>query len=129
MTLKIEKYIRKPFLVDAVQVTDDNIQDAAKWCGGDVLSTVKTLRDENGKVVGKTDANYVKVGVHRPLNERQTKAFVGDWILKSESGLKVYTINAFNSSFEPRDAEVKHVSLNTDAAAVGGVAKKSEESA
>lgn len=127
MTLKIEKYIRKPFLVDAVQVTEENIHDVAKWCGGDVLSTVKTLRDENNKVIGKTDANYVKVGVHRPLNERQTKAFAGDWVLKSESGLKVYTINAFDSSFEPRAAEDKQVSLNTDTAAIADAAQKSVE--
>lgn len=87
MTLKTEKFARKPFYVDAVQITEGNMQDVAKWCQGSVLST-------------DAGENYIKVRVHRPLNERQTKAFVNDWILFAGSGYKVYTPKAFNQSFE-----------------------------
>jgi len=88
MTLQTEKYARKPFYVDAVQVTEGNMQDVAKWCQGSVQST-------------DAGENFIKVRVHRPLNERQTKAFVNDWILFAGTGYKVYTPKAFNQSFEP----------------------------
>jgi len=86
MTLKTEKFARKPFYVDAVQITEGNMQDVAKWCQGKVEST-------------DAGENFIKVRVHRPLNERQTKAFVNDWILFAGSGYKVYTPKAFNQSF------------------------------
>lgn len=81
------KYVRKPFHIDAVRVTAKNIDEVASWCGGDVRTS-----EENKK--------YVKVRVHRPLNDRQTMAFVGDWVLYAGTGFKVYTHKAFISSFE-----------------------------
>lgn len=91
------KYKRKSFEVEAVQVTAQNLQEAAKWCGGDV-------RFENNNL--DIDSAYIKVKVRRPLSEKQTRAAVGDWILLSESGYKVYTSRAFESSFvEATDVE------------------------
>lgn len=80
------KYIRKPFEVDAVKVTEDNLLEVAEWC--------------QGEVVTEGDAQYVKVRVARVLNERQTKAFIGDWVLYAGTGYKVYTAKAFSKSFE-----------------------------
>lgn len=91
------KYKRKTFEVEAVQVTAQNLQEAAKWCGGDVR-----FEDNNLEI----DSAYIKVKVRRPLSEKQTRAAVGDWILLSESGYKVYTSRAFESSFvEATDVE------------------------
>lgn len=91
------KYKRKTFEVEAVQVTAQNLQEAAKWCGGDVR-----FEDNNLDI----DSAYIKVKVRRPLSEKQTRAAVGDWILLSESGYKVYTSRAFESSFvEATDVE------------------------
>ncbi len=81
-----EKYIRKPLYVDAVRVTNANFDEIATWCQGEVL-------DENGK-------RYIKVRVHNPKVPRQTKAFVGDWLLYTERGYKVYTNKAFHASFD-----------------------------
>lgn len=92
MSLETEQYARKSFDVDAVQVTEENINDVAEWCQGSV-------RTEKGRKDGET-RQYVKVRVLRPLNPRQTKAFVGDWVLYAGTGYKVYTDNAFNESFE-----------------------------
>jgi hypothetical protein len=89
--MQTEKYVRKPFYIDAVQVTEENIAEVATWCDGELLTS------SGGE--GAKDA-YVKVRVHRPLNERQTKAFVGDWVLFAGTGYKVYTKKAFEASFE-----------------------------
>jgi hypothetical protein len=92
MTVKAQRYARKPFYVDAVQVTAENIEDVAKWCQGDVRLGRKP---ESNK-----DENYISVRVHMPLKDRQTMAFVGDWVLYAGQGFKVYTPNAFDNSFD-----------------------------
>jgi hypothetical protein len=85
-----EKFIRKPFTIDAVRVTEENLEEVAKWCGGDVTTETR----------GKKEVRYIKVPVTNPLNERQTKAYVGDWVLHSKSSWKSYTNRAFDDSFE-----------------------------
>lgn len=89
---KINKFASKPIFVDAVEVTADNLEDIAKWCQGEVRTAEKA---EGGK-----SGNYVKVRVHHPRTDRQTKAFVGDHVLYSGHGFKVYTPRAFEKSFE-----------------------------
>lgn len=86
----VNKYARKPFYVEAVQVTAENIQEVAKWCSGQVYH----VAEANG------DHTFIKVKVKRPLSARQTKAFVGDWVLKAGTGYKVYTSDAFDKSFD-----------------------------
>lgn len=82
------KYVRRPFEVDAVRVTDENFDNVAAWCDG-------VVEDDGEK-------KFIKVRVAKALNERQTKAFVGDWVLYAGTGYKVYTAKAFNRSFEPK---------------------------
>lgn len=86
--MKIHKFVRRPFYVDAVRVNEHNIEDAAEWCGGAIV------RDDNGKFV------HIKVDTFRPSNERQTRARLGHWILKTPDGFKVYTTKAFDFTFE-----------------------------
>lgn len=83
--MKVEKFIRKSFVVDAVRVSAENLDDVATWCRGEVRS------DESGP--------YIKVRVQAPLNERQTMAHVGDWVLYAGKGYKIYPDRAFRKSF------------------------------
>jgi len=88
--IQTQKYIRKPLYVDVVQVSDENFDEVAAWCQGEI------------KPQGEGDhGRYIFVRVHSPRNPRQTKAYVGDWILYTERGYKVYTTKAFLASFEP----------------------------
>lgn len=88
--METQKYIRKPFEVEAVQVTEENIEAVAEWC--------------DGKIEFETDVpgskQLIRVKVKHPLNARQTKAYVGDWVLKAGEGFKVYNQVAFDKSFE-----------------------------
>jgi len=93
--LETTRYIRKKFDIDAVQVTGSNIHEVAKWVDGEVRS------DAQGQ--------YVKVRVHRPLNDRQTKAYIDDWVLYAGTGYKVYTPKAFANSFEQVSGETNLV--------------------
>lgn len=85
--MEIQKFQRKPFSVDGVCVTDENMEDVAAWCLGTVVK-------DNSK------ARYIRVDAHRPLTERQTQAYPGDWILFHNRGFKVYTEAAFTRNFE-----------------------------
>jgi len=89
--MTFEPYYRWPFAVEAVQVTADNMDALATEFQGLILMSSETKLHKS--------APYIKVDVHRPIHDRQTKAFAGDWILRSEIGLKVYTQSAFESSF------------------------------
>ena len=86
--LKIEHFERLPFTIQAIQVTPANLSQVARWCKG----RVKTEP-------GRARKKYIKVEVKRALNDRQTMAYVDDWVLKAGSGFKVYTPKAFEESF------------------------------
>ncbi len=96
--IAMAKYARKPFYVDAAQVTEENLSDLADWCDGDVRTSVDKKTNE--------EKRYVKVRVQYPLHDRQTRAFVGDWILYAGTGFKVYTDKAFKNSFDEAPEEL-----------------------
>jgi hypothetical protein len=92
------KYIRKPLIVDAVQVTEQNFGDIARWCIGEIVNIDDTPVDKTAEP--NPAKQYIYVRVHNPKSPRQTKAFVGDWILYTERGYKVYTTKAFQANFD-----------------------------
>lgn len=93
--IRTQHFVRKPFYVDAVQVTSENMAEVAEWCNG----AVRDIKNQDGSV----SSQYIKVQVSRAITDRQTKAFAGDWVLKAGSGFKVYTPKAFEKSFDPVD--------------------------
>lgn len=87
-----EKYARKPLIVDAVLVTDENMSEIAEWCGGEI----KTNPDSSSV----PPESYILVEVERPLYDRQKQAFAGDWVLYLDrTGYKVYTPKGFENAF------------------------------
>lgn len=92
----VQTYARKPFTVKAVRVTEDNIGTVADWCGGEVHSS-RFAKD--GKL---TNRSFIKVPVQRPMNEKQTQAYIGDWVLQhADKSWKVYIDKAFTAIFMP----------------------------
>jgi len=94
--MQTERYCRKPFHVEAIQVTDDNMEEIAAWCGGEI----RTSNVKDHATQQEVSARYVKVPVRHPLSERQTKAFVGEWVLFANNGYKVYLPLAFERNFD-----------------------------
>ena len=86
VVIETTKYVRKPFYIEAVRVTAENMDEVAKWARG----TIHVDGEER----------YIKIKVHRPLNIRQTQAFVGNWVLSAGTGFKVFTAKAFAENFE-----------------------------
>ena len=89
--IKTTTFVRKPFPVQAVQVTTENMNEIAEWCNGEI----RNLGEHDGRW-----GPFVEVDVINPLRPRQAQAFVGDWVLQSEKGFKVYTRSAFEKCFD-----------------------------
>lgn len=85
--MQTTRYARKPLIVDAVQVTEENMLEVAKWCKG------KVYADKNNQMV-------IEVKVLHPLSSNQNTAAPGDWVLKSNQGFKIYADSAFKKGFE-----------------------------
>lgn len=92
--MNIETYARKSFPVGAVQATEENLQEIAEWCGGEVQKQETKIKNAI-KI-----EEFVRVPVKNPLNEKQTRAYIGDWVLVVDDSYKVYTDRAFKKSFE-----------------------------
>lgn len=80
--METTQYVRKPLYVDVVQITPENFTEVAAWCQG------------------KIQDDFIRVRVHNPKSPRQSRAYVGDWLLYTEMGYKVYTTKAFEASFD-----------------------------
>lgn len=94
--MEIKQFDRKAFSVQAVQVTRENMKEVAEWCGGSIETKVTPTRN------GQRTEKYVKVDVQKPLNEKQTQAFISDWVLLSGKKFKVYTDKAFHATFKAK---------------------------
>lgn len=90
MALDIKQYTPKQVPVMATQITSDNMGEVAEWCSGEIRTEA---------VSETTTQNYIKVPAYRAMNERQTKGYLGDWILKRGETIKVYTDNAFRKGY------------------------------
>jgi hypothetical protein len=90
--IETTRFVRKPFYVDGIQVTASNMEQVAAWCAGDI--------QESPSKGGGKPASYIKVKVKAPLNDRQTKAYVGDWVLLANGDFKVYTHKSFVAAFD-----------------------------
>ena len=90
--VKPRPYIRKNFPVVAVQVNAGNMTQIAEWCGGIIKVSPANER--------YPESEYVFIEAYRPTHDRQTRAYVGDWIVKSEKGYRVFNHRAFKDNFE-----------------------------
>jgi hypothetical protein len=100
MPVTTSKYVRKPLYVDAVQVTKENFADVLRWCQGDLGANDGTEFKQVNAADIDPEKQYIRIRVHNPQSIRQTKAFVGDWILYTDRGYKIYTEKAFKENFD-----------------------------
>lgn len=80
-----------PRKVEGVQVTAENMGEISVWCSGKI--TKKSGKD--GEI-----ETFIKVQTRRPLNKKQTEAYIGDWVLQWEGGFKIYTDQALAKNFQ-----------------------------
>jgi hypothetical protein len=111
MKLIIKKGRRKSFDIKYVEVTEQNLAAAAEWCGG--------------TVAGSGKERYIKIVDKGAINQMQTKAFIGDVIVKHEDlgTFKKFGQKAFTKSYE----EIVSLSHSRDAGTGKYVSEKYAE--
>jgi hypothetical protein len=106
MSVSTIQCIRKPLYVDAVRITGANFDAVADWCQGEI--------QEDQVPAQGTRKKFIRFRAHNPKNPRQTKAFVGDWLLCTERGYKVYTNRAFHASFDKVTPAIEEQTLSEE---------------
>lgn len=99
MTLVTIRYMRKPSFVDAVRVTAKNFAEVCVWCDGEIVN-------DDGK-------QYIRVRAHNPQKIRHTQAFLGDWVLYTDQGYRVFTDKAFGLTFDKVSIYLKEEESST----------------
>lgn len=116
MSFETQQFVSQPYVVNAVQVTEDNLEELAAWCKGDVRTTGagKTFRFTEG-------TKYIKLP-GRVSALRHSMAFAGDWLVVRDDGLfKLYTANNFPRHFVPKQEKtLENQSLSTSEVAFDG---------
>jgi hypothetical protein len=96
--IELKRFTYAPVFIQAVQVTEENMQEVAEFCGGEVVR-------------GKDDEpDYIRLRTKGALTKRPT-AYEGDWIFKSGTTYKIYTEKAFQRVFVEVASDPKAVKL------------------
>lgn len=100
--MKIETFVRRPFDVDAVQVTPQNAEEIAEWCGGKVGTA-------EYKVAGtKVPLNIVLVPGNGPNVGRMVEARIGSWVVGHLGNFRVYQNKQLHNQFaKPENQTVR----------------------
>ena len=77
---------RRTFDVEYVIVSEENIEEVADW--------------SKGTIGGEGVDGYIRLQDKNAINQRQTKAFVGDYVVKYGKSFKSFTDSAFEKAFE-----------------------------
>lgn len=93
-----KKYATVTRLIDAVRVTEENMKAVARWCNGTIHETDPKIAEQLNQA--GHEQVWIKINTQNPINEKQTQARVGDWVLYQNKGYKVYTNASFNRNFE-----------------------------
>ncbi|QEQ93566.1 hypothetical protein SEA_GIRLPOWER_67 [Streptomyces phage GirlPower] len=100
--LDILNVVRKTWTAQAVQVTDDNIEAVARWCGGDI----RMYHTSELGVMGRR----IDLAVHgfRGVTTID-RAYVGYWVVftQKDSSFMVYKDKAFRATYETREEKVR----------------------
>lgn len=88
--MEFEEFVRKPFIVNALEITEDNIAEVAEHVG-----TLRTKED---------GTSYIHVD--RRLIPNVFKVYPGFWMTKMGDNYRCYSAKIFNAQFVPITQEI-----------------------
>lgn len=104
--MNIEKYDRRPFSVEAVQVNFENVHEVAEWCKGTVIK-------QKTKMLGiDTDVPAVRFEGQGDNRGKSFVATLGCYIVELKGNFRVYKPAAFGATFQLADEDVFVEHLN-----------------
>jgi len=92
--MNVQQYTRKPFPVDAAQLTLQNLHEVAEWCKG-------TIEYVPTKMLGTmTDLPVIKIQGQGDNRGKEFTATLGCYIVELKGSFRVYKPQQFESSFD-----------------------------
>ncbi len=91
--MEIREFVRKPKKVEAVRVTNDNMTEVANWCLGEIRAHVPHRTGPKF---------YIQVHLYGAFTGNEKilgKADVGNWIVQTGSGFRIYSNSRFKKKF------------------------------
>ena len=89
--MEFTTYVRKPFVVEAIEVTDENIEQLAELIG-------ELRHKENG-------APYISV--NRRLVPNIFRVYPGFWVTKLGDNIRCYSSRIFTQQFVQSDTDIE----------------------
>lgn len=83
--MQFNKYVRRPFGVDAIEITEENIAEAAKFIG----------------TVDKKEDGTSFIEVDRRLIPNLFRVYPGFFLVKMGNNMRCYSPKVFKKQFEP----------------------------
>lgn len=103
MNMDFKRFIRTPFQVQAVQITEENIEEIAQHIGLD--KTVQT-RDKGLK----SETRYIVLD--KRIVPIVSKAYVGWWVTQMDENIRCYAPEIFAAQFVPMPHEENKLETN-----------------
>lgn len=92
--MEFTQYVRKPFVVEAIEITADNICDVADLVG-------KFRTDE--------DSGQLYISLDRRIIPNVGRAYVGWWLTRLGDNYRCYAPKVFNEQFAAVDGAKRNV--------------------
>lgn len=103
MSAVTETWTRKQFDVECVRVTEENIIDVTKWCGGEIKYSTSNRHYASGS------NRYIRFEVTPGNKPTFANAHVGDWVLFSGDRFKHYRDKAFSTAYSKKKSLVPEI--------------------
>jgi len=87
--MEFSQYVRRPFKVDAIEITADNIDEIADLGLGEVRESEK-----DGKPY---------ISLNRRVVPNVARAYLGWWITKMDDNYRCYSPKAFKAQYLPQE--------------------------
>ncbi len=100
--LEIKAYVTKPRMVEAVEVTAENMMQVATWCRGEIkVPDVTHEQHQIGQLsLDELAKGYIKLNVRHAHHERLTRAYVGDKVVRVGKAFRVYQDKSFDLNYD-----------------------------
>jgi hypothetical protein len=89
--MEFTEYVRKPFTVEAVEITEENLYEAAEFIG--------TIR--------KTDEGRTYIQVDRRLIPNVDRVYPGFWMTRIGGNVRCYSAKIFKEQFTKSTPEIQ----------------------
>ncbi len=94
--MEFTKFKRRPFEIEAVQITNDNIEELAELIGELI----------NDVAADEPVEPYIRI--NKRIVPNINRAYVGWWVTRMGDNIRCYAPKVFDEQFEPSDDAVAH---------------------